>query len=106
MLSAAILPPIITPATKCGNEFAQVLNPSWRSLKAQNIDITNFEAQLDDTFKTAFAKTTTSPQAIQTTIDEIDKSIDHLQKTKCSWHRQKSSTHRNDKGAGRDDQRS
>ena len=29
-------------------------------VKAQNIDITNFETQLD-TFKTAFAKTTTSP---------------------------------------------
>ncbi|ENU0107953.1 MULTISPECIES: DUF2130 domain-containing protein [Gammaproteobacteria] len=51
-------------------------------VKAQNIDITNFETQLD-TFKTAFAKNyDLASRRFQTAIDEIDKSIDHLQKTK------------------------
>lgn len=51
-------------------------------MKAQNIDITNFETQLD-TFKTAFAKNyDLASRRFQTAIDEIDKSIDHLQKTK------------------------
>lgn len=51
-------------------------------VKAQNIDITNFETQLD-TFKTAFSKNyDLASKRFQTAIDEIDKSIDHLQKTK------------------------
>lgn len=51
-------------------------------VKAQNIDITNFETQLD-TFKTAFSKNyELASRRFQTAIDEIDKSIDHLQKTK------------------------
>lgn len=51
-------------------------------VKAQTIDITNFEAQLD-TFKTAFAKNyDLASRRFQTAIEEIDKSIDHLQKTK------------------------
>ena len=51
-------------------------------VKAQNIDITNFENELD-TFKTAFAKNyDLASRRFQTAIDEIDKSIDHLQKTK------------------------
>ncbi len=51
-------------------------------VKAQNIDITNFETNLDK-FKTAFAKNyDLSSRRFQTAIDEIDKSIDHLQKTK------------------------
>jgi hypothetical protein len=51
-------------------------------VKAQNIDITNFEANLD-TFKTAFAKNyELSSRRFQLAIAEIDKSIDHLQKTK------------------------
>ncbi|MEF2253020.1 DUF2130 domain-containing protein [Ralstonia solanacearum] len=51
-------------------------------VKAQNIDITNFEDQLE-TFKTAFAKNyDLASRRFQTAIDEIDKSIDHLQKTK------------------------
>lgn len=50
--------------------------------KAQNIDITNFENDLDK-FKTAFAKNyDLASRKFQTAIDEIDKSIDHLQKTK------------------------
>lgn len=51
-------------------------------VKAQNIDITNFENDLDQ-FKTAFAKNyDLASRKFQTAIDEIDKSIDHLQKTK------------------------
>jgi hypothetical protein len=51
-------------------------------VKAQNIDITNFETELE-TFKTAFAKNyDLASRRFQLAIDEIDKSIDHLQKTK------------------------
>lgn len=51
-------------------------------VKAQNIDITNFESELD-TFKNAFAKNyELASRQFKTAIDEIDKSIDHLQKTK------------------------
>jgi len=51
-------------------------------VKAQNIDITNFETQLE-TFKSTFAKNyDLASRRFQTAIDEIDKSIDHLQKTK------------------------
>lgn len=51
-------------------------------VKAQNVDITNFESELD-AFKTAFAKNyDLASRRFQTAIEEIDKSIDHLQKTK------------------------
>ena len=51
-------------------------------VKAQNVDITNFESDLDS-FKTAFARNfDLASRKFQTAIDEIDKSIDHLQKTK------------------------
>ncbi|MEQ8206172.1 MAG: DUF2130 domain-containing protein [Woeseia sp.] len=51
-------------------------------VKAQNVDITNFENELD-TFKTAFGKNyELASRRFKTAIDEIDKSIDHLQKTK------------------------
>jgi len=51
-------------------------------VKAQNVDITNFENDLDK-FKTAFGKNyDLASRKFQTAIDEIDKSIDHLQKTK------------------------
>lgn len=51
-------------------------------VKAQNIDITNFENELES-FKSAFAKNyDLASRRFQTAIDEIDKSIDHLQKTK------------------------
>lgn len=51
-------------------------------VKAQNIDITNFEAGLDS-FKNAFAKNyDLASRRFKTAIEEIDKSIDHLQKTK------------------------
>jgi hypothetical protein len=51
-------------------------------VKAQNVDITSFENDLDN-FKTAFGKNyDLASRKFQTAIDEIDKSIDHLQKTK------------------------
>jgi len=51
-------------------------------VKAQNIDITSFENDLDK-FKTAFGKNyDLASRKFQTAIDEIDKSINHLQKTK------------------------
>jgi len=51
-------------------------------VKAQNIDITNFENELDS-FKSAFSKNfDLASRKFQTAIDEIDKSIDHLQKTR------------------------
>ena len=51
-------------------------------VKAQNIDITNFETKLDD-FKTGFARNyRLASEKFQIAIDEIDKTITHLQKTK------------------------
>jgi len=51
-------------------------------VKAQNIDITNFETKLDE-FKTGFARNyRLASEKFQIAIDEIDKTISHLQKTK------------------------
>ena len=51
-------------------------------VKAQNIDVTNFEADLES-FKSGFARNyDLASRKFQTAIEEIDKSIDHLQKTK------------------------
>jgi hypothetical protein len=51
-------------------------------IKEQNIDITNFENELES-FKNAFGRNyELASKKFQTAIDEIDKSIDHLQKTR------------------------
>jgi hypothetical protein len=51
-------------------------------VKAQNIDVTNFEDELE-AFKSGFARNyDLAARRFQTVVDEIDKSIDHLQKTK------------------------
>ena len=51
-------------------------------MKEQNIDITNFENDLES-FKTGFARNyELASKKFKTAIDEIDKTIDHLQKTK------------------------
>jgi hypothetical protein len=51
-------------------------------IKAQNVDITNFENELAN-FKTGFAKNyDLASRQFETAIDEIDKSISHLQKTR------------------------
>mgnify|MGYP000700229856 FL=1 len=51
-------------------------------IRTQNIDISNFEAAMND-FKTKFSKNyEIASKKFKTAIDEIDKTIDHLQKTK------------------------
>ena len=53
-------------------------------VKVRNIDITNFENELNS-FKSGFVKNYDLVlRKFQTAIEEIDKSIDHLQKTKDS----------------------
>lgn len=52
-------------------------------VKAQNIDITNFENELE-TFKSGFARNyDLASRKFQTAIAEIDKSIKSLEKTKA-----------------------
>lgn len=61
---------------------AQQYKTELALVKAQNIDISHFESELDQ-FKTAFAKNyDLASRQFQTAVDEIDKSILHLQKTK------------------------
>ena len=56
------------------NELAQI--------RGQNIDITNFESELE-LFKSAFGKNyDLASRKFNTAIEEIDKSIKHLEKTK------------------------
>ena len=51
-------------------------------VKNQNIDITNFEENIND-FKQGFARNyDLASRQFKTAIDEIDKTMDHLQKTK------------------------
>lgn len=51
-------------------------------VRAQNIDISNFEDELNK-FKEGFGRNVDlASRRFQTAIEEIDKSIDHLQKTK------------------------
>ena len=51
-------------------------------IRAQNVDISNFENELES-FKSGFARNfDLASRRFQTAIEEIDKSIDHLQKTK------------------------
>jgi hypothetical protein len=51
-------------------------------VKAQNVDITNFEDNMNK-FKEGFARNyDLASRKFKTAIDEIDKTIDHLQKTK------------------------
>ena len=51
-------------------------------IRGQNIDITNFETELDK-FKTTFGKNVDlSSRKFQVAVDQIDKSISSLQKTK------------------------
>lgn len=53
-------------------------------MKQENIDITNFEDDLNS-FREGFAKNyDLASRKFQTAIDEIDKTIDHLNKTKAA----------------------
>ena len=73
--------PIITLLRNAGMKSLEYKS-ELALVKAQNVDITNFESELD-AFKTAFAKNyDLASRRFQTAIEEIDKSIDHLQKTK------------------------
>lgn len=61
-------------ALECRRELSLV--------KSQNIDVSNFEAAMND-FKEKFSKNyELASRKFKTAIDEIDKTIDHLQKTK------------------------
>jgi len=52
------------------------------AMRTQNIDITNFESELE-AFKSGFARNyELASKKFKTAIEEIDKTIDHLQKTK------------------------
>ena len=51
-------------------------------VRSQNVDITNFESQLE-VLKTGFSRNyDLASRQFETAIDEIDKSISHMQKTK------------------------
>ena len=51
-------------------------------IKAQNVDVSNFEAEMND-FKDKFSRNfRLASEKFQKAIEEIDKTIDHLQKTK------------------------
>ena len=55
---------------------------SWAQVRAQNLDITNFEDKLN-VFKDGFARNyELASKKFAKTIEEIDKSIQHLQKVK------------------------
>ncbi|TXI77930.1 MAG: DUF2130 domain-containing protein [Flavobacteriales bacterium] len=73
--------PIITLLRNAAQNALQYKN-ELALVKAQNIDITNFEDQLES-FKSAFGNNfRLASEKFKTAIAEIDKSIDHLQKTK------------------------
>ncbi|OYV93261.1 MAG: hypothetical protein B7Z60_09265 [Ferrovum sp. 37-45-19] len=73
--------PMITLLRNAAQNSLQYKN-ELALVKAQNIDITNFENELND-FKTGFARNyELASKKFKTAIEEIDKTIDHLQKTK------------------------
>lgn len=73
--------PIITLLRNAGMKSLEYKS-ELAHVRAQNVDITNFENDLDK-FKSAFGKNyELASRKFQTAINEIDKSIDHLQKTK------------------------
>lgn len=65
-----------------GNLKSQELRKVIQALKNQNIDVTNFEANMN-AFKEAFARNyTLASEQFSKAIEEIDKTIDHLNKVK------------------------
>lgn len=65
-----------------GNLKSQELQRTIQTLKNQNIDVTNFEANMN-AFKDAFARNyNLASSQFGTAIEEIDKTIDHLNKVK------------------------
>ena len=73
--------PIITVLRNASLNSLQYKN-ELAIVKAQSIDVTNFETKLE-AFKSGFAKNyTTASGKFQTAINEIDKSIRHLENTR------------------------
>ena len=73
--------PMITLLRNAAQNALQYKN-ELAIVKAQNIDITHFEDELDE-FKTGFARNyELASKKFKTAIEEIDKTITHLQKTK------------------------
>lgn len=73
--------PIITLLRNAAQNTVKYKN-ELALIREQNIDITNFENELD-TFKAGFARNyELASKKFKTAIAEIDKTIDHLQKTK------------------------
>lgn len=73
--------PIITLLRNAAQNSVKYKN-ELALVRAQNIDITNFENELDS-FKVSFARNyELASKKFKTAIEEIDKTIDHLQKTK------------------------
>jgi hypothetical protein len=65
-----------------GNLKSQELRKTIQTLKNQNIDVTNFEANMN-AFKDAFERNyTLASNQFAKAIEEIDKTIDHLNKVK------------------------
>lgn len=65
-----------------GNLKSQELRQTIQNLKNQNIDVTNFEANMNE-FKDAFARNyNLAADQFSKAIEEIDKTIDHLNKVK------------------------
>lgn len=65
-----------------GNLKSQELRKTILSLKNQNIDVTNFEANMN-AFKDAFSRNySLASSQFSVAIEEIDKTIDHLNKVK------------------------
>lgn len=65
-----------------GNLKSQELRKTILALKNQNIDVTNFEANMN-AFKDSFARNyTLAADQFSKAIEEIDKTIDHLNKVK------------------------
>ncbi|MCH8519041.1 DUF2130 domain-containing protein, partial [Candidatus Gracilibacteria bacterium] len=64
------------------NTKSQLLQNEIHRLNNQNIDVSNFEANMND-FKEAFGKNyMLASKQFSTAIEEIDKTIDHLNKVK------------------------
>ena len=65
-----------------GNIKSQHLQKEIHKLNNQNIDVSNFETNMND-FKDAFSRNyNLATKQFSTAIDEIDKTIDHLNKVK------------------------
>jgi len=62
----------------------EILRLQGQVAQSQSVDVTNFEAKLND-FKERFANNyRLASEKFQRAIEEIDKSIDHLQKIKAN----------------------